>query len=148
LDVTGGIAEAVGDPSLYIFEWSNGSNEQNLIGVPDVANYEVTISDPTGCTDSFVITNVSTTDPASVKSLTLTPNPTTGLLNFNMTLEKSADVQVEVFNALGQLIETIQAGNTASLSRSIDLSSAATGLYTVRITMDNDIAVRRVAVQR
>jgi len=148
LDVTGGIAEAVGDPSLYVFEWSNGSEDQNLIGVPDVANYEVTISDPTGCTDSFVITNVSTTDPASVKSLTLTPNPTTGLLNLNMTLEKSANVQVEVFNALGQLIETIQAGNTASLSRSIDLSSAATGLYTVRITMDNDTAVRRIAVQR
>ncbi len=148
LDVTGGIGEAVGDPSLYIFEWSNGSEDQNLIGVPDVPNYEVTVSDPTGCTDSFVISNVSTTDPASVKSLTLTPNPTTGLLNLNMTLEKSANVQVEVFNALGQLIETIQAGNTASLSRNIDLSSAATGLYTVRITMDNDTAVRRIAVQR
>jgi hypothetical protein len=147
LTIDGGIAAFLGDPTFYDIVWSNGATTPTLTNVPNVP-YFVTISDPTGCVDPFVLGTVGTTDPFTVKSLTLTPNPTTGLLNLNMSLQKAADVQVEVFNTLGQLINTIQAGKTSTLSQSIDLSNAATGVYTVRIRMDNDIAVRRIAVQR
>jgi hypothetical protein len=147
LTIDGGIAAFLGDPTFYDIKWSNGATTPTLTNVPNVP-YFVTISDPTGCVDPFVLGTVGTTDPSTVKALSLTPNPTTGLLNLNMSLQKAADVQVEVYNTLGQLINTIQAGKTATLSQSIDLSNAATGVYTVRIRMDNDIAVRRIAVQR
>lgn len=148
LTIDGGIGAFLGDPTFYDIVWSNGATSLTLTNVPNVP-YSVTISDPTGCVDPFVLDITSgTTDPSTVKTLSLTPNPTTGLLNLNMSLQKAADVQVEVFNTLGQLVNTIQAGKTATLSQSIDLSNAATGVYTVRIRMDNDIAVRRIAVQR
>jgi hypothetical protein len=148
LTIDGGIGAFLGDPTFYDVTWSNGATSLTLTNVPNVP-YSVTISDPTGCVEDFILDITSgTTDPSTVKTLTLTPNPTTGLLNLNMSLEKAADVQVEVFNSLGQLVNTIQAGRTSTVSQSIDLSNAATGVYTVRIRMDNDIAVRRIAVQR
>jgi hypothetical protein len=65
-----------------------------------------------------------------------------------MTLEQAADVQIEVVNTLGQVTNTIQAGKTANLNQAIDLSQAAAGMYTIRVRMDNQTAVRRIVVQR
>ncbi len=145
LDVTGGFP--AGDLDGYLFTWSNGATTPSLTNVPNVADYAVTISDPSGCVDDFVISNIATTDPTFVKALQITPNPTTGLFTINLQMEKSADVQVELFNNLGQLVQSIQAGNTAVLNRTVDLTAAPAGMYTVRIRLDNDTAVRRVSVQ-
>ncbi len=148
IEAAGGLPGALEDPSLYQFNWSNGSTSSSLTNVPNVA-YTVTISDPSGCADDFVLDiTVGTTDPASVKSLSLTPNPTTGLLNVNMSLQQAADVQIEVVNTLGQVVSTLQAGKTTNVNQVIDLSTAAPGMYTVRVRMDNQTAVRRIAVQR
>jgi hypothetical protein len=146
LEVTGGFAN--GNPVLYEFTWSNGATTPNLVNVPNIPDYAVTVSDISGCVEDFVITNIATDDPTFVKALQLTPNPTTGLFTLNLSMEKSADVQVDIFNNLGQLLQSIQAGNTAVLNRTVDLSAAPTGMYTVRIRLDNDTAVRRVSVQR
>ncbi len=146
LDVTGGFP--AGDLGLYEFLWSNGATTPSLTNVPNVPDYAVTVSDPSGCVDDFVISNIASTDPTFVKALQITPNPTTGLFTLNLQMEKSADVQVDLFNNLGQLVQSIQAGNTAVLNRTVDLSAAPAGMYTVRIRLGNDTAVRRVSVQR
>jgi stage V sporulation protein SpoVS len=77
----------------------------------------------------------------------LSPNPTTGLLNVNLKMTQAADVQIEVVNTLGQTVETLQLGKTTGVNQSIDLSGVASGMYTIRVRMDNETAVRRVAVQ-
>ncbi len=147
LTVDGGLGAALEDPSLYIYNWSNGATTASLTNVPSQV-YTVTISDPTGCVAPLVITtSVGTNDPSSVKSLNITPNPTTGLVNLNLSLATAADVQIEVINTLGQTVQTIQAGKTTSLQQAIDLTNAASGTYMVRVRMDNDTAVRRVSVQ-
>jgi len=147
LSVAGGFAEAVGDPSLYNYLWSNGATTASLSNVPN-AVYTVTISDPTGCVSEIVInTTVGTSDPSTVKSLNITPNPTTGLVNLNLSLATAADVQIEVINTLGQTVQTIQAGKTTAVIQAIDLSTSASGSYMVRVRMDNETAIRRIVVQ-
>lgn len=147
LTVDGGFGAAVGDPTLYNFNWSNGATTATLSDVPNV-DYSVTISDITGCVDDFVVDIPSSTnDPSTVKVLTLTPNPTSGFVNLNLNLVTAADVQIEVVNTLGQNIQTIQAGKTATLTQAIDLTTAPSGTYILRVRMDNESAVRRVTVQ-
>ena len=147
LVLDGGIAAALGDPSLYVINWSNGATTPSLTNVPNTG-YTVTVSDPTGCVEPVVIdVTVGTSDPSTVKALQLSPNPTTGLLNVNLKMTQAADVQIEVVNTLGQTVETLQLGKTTGVNQSIDLSGVASGMYTIRVRMDNETAVRRVAVQ-
>lgn len=147
LVLDGGIAAALGDPSLYVIAWSNGATTASLTNVPNTG-YTVTVSDPTGCVEPVVIdVTVGTSDPSTVKALELSPNPTTGLLNVNLKMTQAATVQIEVVNTLGQTVETLQMGKTTGVNQSIDLSNVPSGMYTVRVRMDNETAVRRVAVQ-
>jgi Secretion system C-terminal sorting domain len=147
LTVEGGLGEALGDPSVYQYNWSNGATTQNLTNVPNVG-YSVTITDPSGCVAPFVLSGVSVDpDPKSVKSLVVTPNPTSGLINLNLEMEQAADVQIEVVNQLGQLIVTQQLGKAQVINHNLDLTAQPAGLYTLRVRMDDAVSVRRIAVQ-
>ncbi len=150
LNPSGGFPGLIGDPSLFEYAWSNGATTQNLTGVAG-GTYTVVIADPSGCTDPVtVVTSLSTPtkDPASVKALTLTPNPTSGVLQLNLTTAAATDVRFDVFNTLGQNVLTMDAGKTSNVSRSLDLTAMPNGTYTLRVTMGSETAMRRIVVQR
>jgi hypothetical protein len=155
LTVTGGIFDILQDPaSSYTVSWTgpNGftSNNEDLTGLAP-GTYSCTITDVTGCADPYdftvdVLTSVK--DPASVKSLTLTPNPTADFTTLNLTLANAADVRIEVVNTLGQTLQTLDAGKVNTLSQRVDLSRFADGTYFLRLIIDGETAIRRVVVQR
>lgn len=152
LTITGGLGGLVQDPSLYAVSWSNGANTQDLTGLA-AGTYTATIEDPSGCTDPFELTvvvsaSVDTKDPASVKSLTVAPNPTSSLVQLNLALTEAQDVRVEVLNALGQTMQTYDAGKVNLLNKSIDLHQYAAGTYFLRITMGGETASRRITLQK
>jgi hypothetical protein len=147
LTVDGGLGAVLVDPTLYNYLWNNGATTASLNNVTP-ATYTVTISDPTGCVDDIVLTIASSVkDPASVKALTLSPNPTSGTVNLTLSLVNSADVQVDVVNMLGQVMQTLQLGKVSTTTQPINLHGVPSGTYTIRVRMDNETAVRRVAVQ-
>jgi len=152
LAVDGGIAEVVGDPSLYFFTWSNGAATQNLTGLT-AGTYTVTITDPTGCVAPFTLSvtvglTVGTTDPSSVKMLTVSPNPTNNDAVLNLSLESAKDVRIELVNTLGQTVQSINAGTVQTLSQKLQLAGMPEGAYFLRVTIDNETAVRRLVIQR
>ncbi len=156
LAVEGGIAAALGDPSLYTFNWTgpNGftSGNQNLTNVK-AGSYTVVISDPTGCVSNFTLVITvglvsGTTDPASVKSLSLSPNPADNATLLQLSLDQAQEVRVELVNALGQVAETINAGTVQSLNQPLNVARLAAGTYMLRVMIGNEIAVRRVVIQR
>jgi endo-1,4-beta-xylanase len=155
LSVEGGLAALVGDPSFYSFSWTgpNGftATTQNLSGLAPGA-YTVEIRDLLGgCTPPFSLT-VSVTsdvdDPAFVRNLAVFPNPTTGLLNLDLNLEQAVELQVEVYNAMGQMVQQINAGNVSSYTKALDLSAFSNGIYLIRFRLDGETAVRRVTIQK
>ncbi|MBK8555304.1 MAG: T9SS type A sorting domain-containing protein [Lewinellaceae bacterium] len=152
LAVEGGIAEVLGDPSLYGFEWSNGAFTQNLTGLT-AGTYTVTISDPTGCVSPFTASftvglTTGTKDPAAVQSLTVTPNPTSSDAVVRLQLDNAMDVRIDVVNTLGQTVQSFNAGNVKSLNQPLNLSNFAEGAYFMRVTVGAETAVRRIVVQR
>lgn len=153
LTVTGGFFDLIQDPSAYTVEWS-GPNSFTA-STEDISNlapgtYSVTVTDISGCADPFEITIDVTSavkDPASVKSLTLTPNPTADFTTLNLTLANTADVRIEVVNTLGQTLQTLDAGKVNVLNQRVDLSRFSNGTYFLRLTINGETAIRRVVVQ-
>lgn len=67
-------------------------------------------------------------------ALTFYPNPTSGIISFNRT-----DIRkVEVMDAMGRMVATFENSNI------IDLSKLSKGYYTMRITTDNGVTIRKV----
>lgn len=154
LTVTGGFYDVIQDPSAYTVEWSgpNGytANTEDISGLAP-GDYTAIITDVSGCADPYDYTvgvTSSATDPASVKSLTISPNPTSSTTLLNMVLENAAEVRIEVLNTVGQTLHTVNAGNVSALNQRIDLGNFANGTYLVRVTVDGETAMRRVVLQR
>ena len=75
---------------------------------------------------------------STAHSLTLYPNPTTGIL----TVETDEEVvRVDVFDYTGRCVASFDRQTT------VDLGRLATGLYTLRVTLPERIEVRRVVKQ-
>ena len=75
---------------------------------------------------------------APAHTLTLYPNPTTGIL----TVESDEEVvRVDVFDYTGRCVASFERQTT------VDLGRLATGLYTLRVTLPERIEVRRVVKQ-
>lgn len=145
--VDGGLGGVLQDPSLYIYEWSNGATTEELVNVPS-ATYTVTVSDPTGCVEPITLEAVvGTNDPSTVKSLVVAPNPTKGQLNISLQLNQASEVQIEVVNAFGQVVNSFNTGNTNVVNQSVDLSAMPSGVYSLRVRMNQQTAVRRIVVQ-
>ncbi len=149
---TGGLGELLSDPLLYTYTWSNGATTQSITGVP-VGTYTSTVSDVTdGCALEAIVTATvltsSTVDPAGVQVFTVSPNPTTGIVNINLSLAEVSDVRIEVLNLLGQTMQSQNIGKVASLNQAVELGNLAQGTYLLRVTIDGETAIRRVVLQR
>ena len=93
------------------------------------------------------------TPETSIQSLTAStlhcyPNPTTGMVNvqFTMNNKQWENVEIQVFDVYGRLLQTVETCHGASLQTTqIDLSHYATGIYLVRwVNGGKVVAVRKV----
>ncbi len=149
LDLTpdGGPAAEYGDPSFFVFQWSNGATTEDIT-ITTGGNYSVTISDASGCPgiDPVVISTTNSSDPASVKSLVLSPNPTTGAFNLMLNLETPSDVRAEIVNSIGQVVRTMDFGKVSNINQKLNLENVADGTYFLHINIDGQKTYRSIVV--
>ena len=80
-----------------------------------------------------------------IVDLTLYPNPTTGMVNVQFTMNnvQFGEGEIQVLDMYGRLLQTVETCHGASLQ--IDLSHYATGIYFVRMVNGGKVmAVRKV----
>jgi hypothetical protein len=142
-------ALTAGGTAPYSYEWSDGQTTQTAINLM-TGTYTVTITDALGCSNEesvdVVVSSVGEID--NLEALRLSPNPTNGLLNFQMELNKQEEVRVEVRNLTGQLVQQMYFGHTAKIAHDFDLNTLAEGVYLMRIIAGSDETTRRVMVVR
>ncbi len=81
---------------------------------------------------NLLLAKTSSTDPLASPTLNIYPNPTTGLVQIEYTLPTTTNVQLQLFDANGQLIQTIvPASNQAAGNhqKSLDVSAYTPGIY-------------------
>ena len=87
---------------------------------------------------NYVLVEVTAIEENGVDGLMIYPNPTNGNLNINAEAMR----RVTIVNALGQVVydQEVVGDNTI-----IDMAQYQIGVYMVRITTDNGVAVKRVS---
>ncbi len=115
---------ATANPGYQFDHWNDGNTENPRT---------VTVTSDVTYTAYFVSTQ-GIGDANAVSSLTIYPNPTTGLLQI---CAERVD-RVEVLDLVGRRVAVFE--NTATL----DLSNLAQGTYTLRVTMPDGVAIRKV----
>ena len=76
------------------------------------------------------------------------PNPTQGELSISVNLDAAADIQLQVYNMLGQQVASQDFGRrNGSMTLPFDGSRLASGAYTFHLTMGDKVAVKKVVVE-
>jgi hypothetical protein len=88
---------------------------------------------------NYVIVNVTAIDENGVNGMMVYPNPTKD--NLNITAEGM--INITITNALGQVMYE---QNVDSDNQIINMSQYEAGVYMVRITTENGVAVKQVTV--
>jgi len=76
------------------------------------------------------------------------PNPTSGLVNIFLDEELPSSINVQVYNILGQIIYEEQIDEQSYQLLSIDLSLCSSGIYTIRLQLNQRFLFARVMVRK
>jgi len=136
----------------YAFHWSNGSISAHPTGLlPD--DYTLTITDSNGCTEVLDV-SVGIEVPSGARDVTslgvvsLWPNPSTGTANLMVELPETRDLQIQVFNSVGQMIREYTEPGANTLTRELDLSDQPGGLFIIRLSSGAEWHIEKLILNR
>lgn len=139
-----------GSPSGGTYSGSGVSGGQFDPAVAGLGTTPLTYSytDGNGCTNtaqsSVVVDACLGLDELTNSSIMIYPNPTSGMITINadqQTIEK-----VEVYDAFGKLVYEQKINK--SIVENVDLTNAASGVYTVRVFTNADVKHIPVIINR
>ena len=139
--------EISGGTPDYSIVWSTGLTVPEIIGLAP-GTYSVTVTDKNGCQEmaEFVIEGGpnALADVDGLISFSSFPNPTTGLVHIKIDLEQAMDSNIEIYNAVGLLIDRISNLRASNIHQQIDLTKEPDGLYFVKLKLGKEIHVERI----
>ena len=132
----------------YTFNWSNNATTEDLINVVP-GTYNVTLTSVGGCVlDTFFVVSISTgLVELEGMSLKVYPNPSNGSVYVEFGQDPSEEIQIEVFNALGQqiLLRTYEAQSIQDRIH-IDINKAVSGTYMMKISSAGQYVTKRIVI--
>ncbi|MCH8332129.1 MAG: T9SS type A sorting domain-containing protein [Bacteroidetes bacterium] len=134
--VTGGIFP-------YQYLWSTGHTTQNVSGLTS-GEYTVTITDHNGCLDSTLLIITGLLEPGILDKVFIYPNPTSGVIILVMESYLESEVNIEIVNVLGNVIDRTVKTNWAKTSFTITLDGQPDGTYFVKIHARDSMIVRKI----
>ncbi len=75
------------------------------------------------------------------------PNPANDQLNVALTNQKAENVSVKILNNLGQMVKTIELGNSTSINKQIDLTDLSSGIYIVKTSIGSSSSSKKLIVE-
>ena len=142
------------DPTYVSYQWYdangiiNGATLDTFL-VTRNGDYRVFVTDQNGCSDTsaskFVliegINNLTT-----LEGVNISPNPSNGKFVLSI-LGISKSISIDVVNTAGQTFYTEQLKDQSSLKKELNFSTLAKGVYLLKVSTENGVAVKRVVVQ-
>lgn len=96
---------------------------------------------PVFCSGGSSVKNI-----ASITGLTIYPNPAIGSVNVAISMQKMDNIQINVYNLLGQLVTSTVKNNCVGDIFPIDLHGASPGLYYVTVIADKQLITRQISL--
>lgn len=144
-------ASAEGGVEPYEFTWSN--NETGEV-VTDLlpANYVATVTDANGCEAKFsflIEEEISGVNDIAQNNIQLYPNPVSigQNIQLQLILDKIEDVEIQVYNSAGQLIQQQTNEKQAGLQTiNVPTNNWSVGLYFVEVKVGDSLISRKLIV--
>ncbi|MCC2547505.1 choice-of-anchor J domain-containing protein [Hymenobacter sp. BT175] len=97
--------------------------------------------------DDLSVSIITGTSDALGQAISVYPNPSNGQVWLDIKgAGAKGDMQVEITNALGQVVFTGSARD--NFNNKLDLSKVAAGLYTLKVKSGNDYTIRNLMIQK
>jgi hypothetical protein len=90
----------------------------------------------------------STNDQAFESSIKINPNPASSEFFIDFDLSKTSDLEVQIINNIGQIIQNRTIKNIISSKEIFNISEMTPGIYFIKITNGDKQAVKRIVVQK
>lgn len=74
------------------------------------------------------------------------PNPAKDAFNVTLSNSNNENGTIVIYNAVGQVVKTIELGNASLLEKNINISDLSSGIYIVKTTLGNKASARRLLV--
>ena len=140
------------------YSWSFGDGTSSTLGSPShtfttAGTYTVILTGTLGnCSSSDTITiNVGFTGLEEInleESVNLYPNPSNGEFNLSINFAVKQDVEIRVFNTIGELLASRRMNDTSSSFVKFNLNNNAEGFYFVNIKTNNQSITKRISIIR
>ena len=98
-------------------------------------------------TTDIVVGPTSVEDLNIVNNVAMYPNPSTGIVNINVTSEESAEVRFEIVDIQGKTLMTQSNTVNGQLNKVIDMSDVAKGIYFVKVIVGEEFSTHRIVIQ-
>ncbi|MEY4650948.1 MAG: hypothetical protein RJA06_1021 [Bacteroidota bacterium] len=150
-------ASASTNATSYDWNFGDGSTGTGAITSHSYAangGYNVTLIAGGVCgADTLVIpvtvAGINVAETPLDRSLSVYPNPNSGVFRVDFELGSAQRVEVKVLSATGQVVWVRNLESANGLQRhAVDLSEASAGLYLLQITSEEGVVTRRIAVQK
>jgi hypothetical protein len=133
----------------FIYSWSTGQSTQTIT-IASAGTYTVSVTDFNGCSSSQSIivladSCLGITTIMNNSAFQLYPNPTNGLVQFELNLRSVKLINVTLVNLMGQTVRTISLENARS--GYFDFSGLAKGVYMFNAHFEDGIRSEQLIIQ-
>ncbi len=141
----------------YSWDFGDGGNSTQpnpAYSYSAVGVYTVVMTTTLGncsSTDTLIIevlADVGIGETELSNAVSIYPNPTNGIVNLNIDLEQSQDIRITVFNAIGEVVTTMENKSVATKTYVFDLSSEAKGFYFFNVQTEQGTITKRVMLAK
>ena len=132
--------------------WSTGDTTQTTT-VSSTNNYWVQVQDSNGCSglDTIQVTVEICTGALIIPGsagIYIFPNPSTGNFVLSFTNPASQRVRIELENLLGQRVQQIYEGESATqFTKEINVSALPSAMYYIRIFMGREMITKKLLIE-
>jgi len=99
-------------------------------------------------TGPITITGVGMATISSISGLNIYPNPSRGIFNMDLYLNRQQNVDVIIYTELGQVIEEESYGTqTGKVTKQYNLSNYTKGVYFIKVATGDRVEYRKVVIE-
>jgi hypothetical protein len=141
-----------GGQAPYYFLWNTGLTSASISGLV-AGTYTVTVTDINGCSSVQTVV-VDYAIPSLVEnievveSLNIFPNPTSDIVNFQLSLNEETEVKLDIYAVDGKLVQSFTSNNAKVQQYSADLSDYPAGLYMARIIIGSEVVTAKIVLKK
>jgi hypothetical protein len=141
-----------GGQAPYYFLWNTGLTSASISGLV-AGTYTVTVTDINGCSSVQTVV-VDYAIPSLVEnievveSLNIFPNPTSDIVNFQLSLNEETEVKLDIYAVDGKLVQSFTSNNAKVQQYNADLSDYPAGLYMARIIIGSEVVTAKIVLKK